>query len=1484
MSIDDLMQEDARLNAPPQPSGITALMEEDRTMQRPQIPQGGIDALMEEDRAMSAPAPPVQMQSPQAQPPPVQQQSMFQPQPLVSISRPTPGLLLTDEQRYAQEMDEIRRQQINAAPISTEDTTLPGPMPGKHYKIGGVIPTGLVTAEGYVDELNRLFRFGPDPLTNEQITAMRREVETTPASLPGEGVPSREYAVPDPLGLPEEESPFAKFGRGGEGAESTQYAEQMLSTMPLNEVASIKILTDVATKMDPYFTVNLAAFLDSDAAQEVLIGSQVLESYLQKHGTKEHKQAMATADVTELGIMVFWASDILKRLAIKKALRGTHVSIDGMGKVRQFEQLKELRQPSPQALTATIQKIPDSSLMKMIVADDSSMRAIIRNIGLNKQLKRINDLKAQGKSLTELAKTEKAIQNKLFTNLEIVAKKLAPTVLKGVSEQEMRHISGGPRGAHIISKTTPASKGGVTLQTGVKTPPEPKLTKYGTRVQQTLLEQPVYQTPEEALLIKPKPFSRAKGAAMTPGKEDFEELARVLQKAATTATPAAKNAIKAAVESNKVRKLVDEGYMTESMAAKLYKTAGKIYIERGYDMPRLRDVAPGKALTREPSATATAKVGVGVTPDIGTAAHKAKTFGRPGLANPMMTEDGRRLMDLTDDSLKMAGVPEAQSISQAKNVAKAKLTNPGYRATIENRMKAGEPFSNWEDQFAGKMVLNERMAVAYKSGDAAKIREVQDLQTGWRETGTDIGRQMRGRVDEVSSPGERLGILTREGLSEVPRGTRKKVATLRRSGRVKQAEELLNRHAERTQRVLDDWKKDGISLDDINKLDTIDDRTLFRITSDLGKLGEGQGGWSPIQEYYRNSLMSSPKTFIRNMLGGLYAAEDIYVTKPIARLLQGKNAETGAAIYAANSKIARTRAMSNMINSFRYEVPALETKLKVTGILKGQEIYGPPAITGRWIRKLADKTLGTKYGNMVENVVGKLGKKIRLPQRGAAGVDEYVKTIHVHSEVAAEAVTTGKKLGLKSGSKEMIAFVEEELANMTSGSWARAIKHKDTWRVTFQADAGNFEKAALGLRRLAPPVGLVMPFVKTPTQLAGQAAMHTPFGLPMIPIRALGHLMGKPYAARQLSLDVARQMIGAGTTALLWPHIGGDDTLITGPISYDKEYRDEANTRKEAAPPMTIKTPWGRVSYRNIDPLSLVIGTTVTVIEGVKEIMEGREPSKAYHQARSKIVSMYSDASWLRGAGDLIKMSQDPEVYSDRVLKDIVTGFVPNIASTAMRASDKNIRERRIMGTDKERPSFGEQFVREAFPTAALAPPPKVNVFGEDVEKYADSPTSRFIMELLLPAYLQKNPEDTKAKALEMLMNWNRKHHDDSANQFWIREPNRSIEIYQKEGDRKTTHEQMNENEYYLFAKLSGLMAGERIEEMVTNEEINVQNPKQGDINLLEAAFSAPQTAVKSLIIGARNAKSFGNNELYDELIESIKLSIKDYEQPGVTK
>ena len=405
---------------------------------------------------------------------------------------------------------------------------------------------------------------------------------------------------------------------------------------------------------------------------------------------------------------------------------------------------------------------------------------------------------------------------------------------------------------------------------------------------------------------------------------------------------------------------------------------------------------------------------------------------------------------------------------------------------------------------------------------------------------------------------------------------------------------------------------------------------------------------------------------------------------------------------------------------------------------------------------------------------GKIAKFVRIPLRALTAMDELFKQINYKSKLMAiatrEADQAGKKLSktkivgeLPNGTKISeydYAIAQRFKAGFDETGLVGVDKEAKRYaqEVTFTKDLSGFLGKIQEAVNEAPILKQILPFIKTPANLAIQAIERTPFG---IMGKNWKHFSGK--SADAVRIAETRGRFALGSAILVSASILSINGRITGGGHPDKAIR---NAQKNAnIQPYSIKIGETWYEYGRLDPIGMLIGTVADFAEIYHDlnekdrleiennlmnhllgVMEGEGQDnigydeKVSNMALAGYKSMFKNIgskTYLRSLIDFTTAINGDDVDKRGAwwLQNKATSFWPNIASKV--TNDPYLRDaQNLVERAKVKIGFGLQ--KDVMKT--------YNYLGEPI-KYQGNSVLRMFNALVNPVTISKPVEDAVLKA-----------------------------------------------------------------------------------------------------------------------------------------
>lgn len=424
-------------------------------------------------------------------------------------------------------------------------------------------------------------------------------------------------------------------------------------------------------------------------------------------------------------------------------------------------------------------------------------------------------------------------------------------------------------------------------------------------------------------------------------------------------------------------------------------------------------------------------------------------------------------------------------------------------------------------------------------------------------------------------------------------------------------------------------------------------------------------------EIWYNSLLSGPQTHVVNM-----------VSNTLTSLGQLPEHLTAATIGAGRALAAR-----NQIDRVLFS----EVGARAVGLMAGTR--EGLAQAARTFKTGEPSDFVTKVEAQSQKAIsGKKGELVRIPSRALAAEDELFKAMARRMELHGLAVREAGKEGLKGDAARKRAA--DLVANPTDEMMERALDYGRY--LTFQRQLGPVGSAISGITQNAPILKLILPFVRTPTNLIKFSIERSPFAPLLKEWRADIAAKG---ARRDLA--IAKSMVGTGLGLAIAEMAANG--MITGGAPTDRGR--EGMMRANGWQPYSFKVGDKYYSYSRLDPFSTTIGVAAdmaTKYDGLSE----RQKEDAAVMVVTSIMANLSNKTWLSGVSDMMEAINDPERYA--------AGFGKRLAGSLAVPTMFNQIARTIDPVARQRDDYGDA-ITNRIPGMSDDLYPMRNVLGEPI-------------------------------------------------------------------------------------------------------------------------------------------------------------------------
>lgn len=445
-----------------------------------------------------------------------------------------------------------------------------------------------------------------------------------------------------------------------------------------------------------------------------------------------------------------------------------------------------------------------------------------------------------------------------------------------------------------------------------------------------------------------------------------------------------------------------------------------------------------------------------------------------------------------------------------------------------------------------------------------------------------------------------------------------------------------------------------------------------------------------LRELFVNGLLSSPKTHVVNITSNsLVAIQSIYERAVAGGIRAG--------IGGDGTNPAEALAMSyGLIESVKdaWRLAAKSLKTGETGwALNKVDLNSPNALSAEGFKMSKETGMG--------RFVDFIGTVANVPTRLLGAEDEFFKTIGYRMELRALSLREATREGHKG--MDLIKRVNEITNNppdhIRIGAADAALYN------TFTNETGVIGRKIMDLRNVDSPLNpaiLVLPFVRTPINIARYAFERSPFA----------PLVGQwrdDIAAGGARADLALARMSTGTAIMLTAMDFADSGSVSGEGPKDTDIR-EAMIR-QGWQPFSVKVGDRWYSYNRTDPFGMTMGLAASITEAIKGGEIDQNDVDEWHEVVAMAIAAVAQVSisktYLQGFADLVEVATDPKRYTEGYTKDLIASFTPMVS---LNSAVKNMVDpvQRETGTPWEA-------IQAKIAVLSERLPPRRNLWGEEI-------------------------------------------------------------------------------------------------------------------------------------------------------------------------
>ena len=446
-----------------------------------------------------------------------------------------------------------------------------------------------------------------------------------------------------------------------------------------------------------------------------------------------------------------------------------------------------------------------------------------------------------------------------------------------------------------------------------------------------------------------------------------------------------------------------------------------------------------------------------------------------------------------------------------------------------------------------------------------------------------------------------------------------------------------------------------------------------------------------LYEVWINGLLSSPTTHMVNNLSNAMVAAITVGERKVASAI-GESIPPGEATAQLKGMIDGSR------EGLRLAWQALKTG-EPSDVLEKVEVDQRRAISGQ---NLDVAGFAGRFADFI-------GEIVRVPGRLLTTSDAFFKAVGYRMELHAQAYRQAFSEGLRdeAAAKRAIEIINNppeniKMAAVNAGRYQTFTNSLSETRIRGIGEIGQMGEAARRKKTIGPYARVIIPFVRTPTNIMS-------FMFERTPLAPLSRSIREEIAAGGARRDLALGKIVTGSTIMA---VAADLTIsgqITGAGPVDPQMRNIK--RATGWQPYSIKVGDTYYAYNRLDPVGGYLGLSADVTEIMGQIDEATADQIATAAVLS-IVQNMSSKTYMSGVTEFLdaldSSSTDPEANNYKL-----TRYLQRLAGSMVPASVANLE--RVMSPEMSATYGYIDRIKSRIPGFSEGLPPRRNIFGEPV-------------------------------------------------------------------------------------------------------------------------------------------------------------------------
>ena len=446
-----------------------------------------------------------------------------------------------------------------------------------------------------------------------------------------------------------------------------------------------------------------------------------------------------------------------------------------------------------------------------------------------------------------------------------------------------------------------------------------------------------------------------------------------------------------------------------------------------------------------------------------------------------------------------------------------------------------------------------------------------------------------------------------------------------------------------------------------------------------------------LYEVWINGLLSSPTTHAVNALSNVMVAALTVGERKVASAL-GRSIPPGEATAQAKGMVDGAR------DGLRLAWHTLKTG-EPSDVMQKVEVDKHRAISAE----------NLNIGGYPAVFANFLGNMVRVPGRLLATSDEFFKSVGYRMELHAQAYRQAFNEGLvdEAAAKRVLDIINNppeniRMAAVDASRYQTFTNSLSDTRIKGIGEIGKVGEKARSYRSIGPYVRVIVPFVRTPTNIMSFTFERTPLAL-------LSKSVREELSAGGSRRDLALGKIATGSMIMA---VSADLALsgqITGAGPADPKMRNIK--RATGWQPYSIKVGDKYYAYNRLDPVGALIGLAADTSEIIGQVDDATADQLATAAVLS-IVQNMSSKTYMSGITEFLdaidSSSTDPEANNYKL-----TRYLQRLAGSMVPASVANLE--RVMSPEMSATYGYIDKIKSRIPGFSEGLPPRRNIFGEPV-------------------------------------------------------------------------------------------------------------------------------------------------------------------------